>query len=207
MGTRAAKAVQVVEAAEKGGRGASTRQAIFATAARLFAEKGYHAIGMAELGEAVKLSRGALYHHIGSKEEILHDICCRYMLELLRYRRELLEQESDPGRRLDMLGAHLLDVIARHRAELTVCFRESHSLTGERRAEVLGLHAAYENIWRMVLEDGERAGRFKPYSRYRLKGLLGMHYYSYLWMRPEVDDPAAVAAVFNDIVATGVRAG
>ena len=34
-----------------------------------------------------------------------------------------------------------------------------------------------------------------------------MHYYSYLWMRPEVDDPAAVAAVFNDIVATGVRAG
>src|SRR3546814_5959571 len=62
--------------------------------------------------------------------------------------RRIIEQESEPERQLQKLGHDLIDIIARHKAELTVCFREIQSLTGERREKVLALHAAYERIWR-----------------------------------------------------------
>src|SRR3546814_20856981 len=99
--------------------------------------------------------------------------------------RRIIEQESEPERQLQKLGHDLIDIIARHKAELTVCFREIQSLTGERREKVLALHAAYERIWADVLKAGAKIGRFRTYSKSSLKGLLGMYYYSYIWIQPE----------------------
>jgi AcrR family transcriptional regulator len=47
------------------------REAIIDTSARLFASRGYHATGISELCQANELGKGALYHYIGSKEELL----------------------------------------------------------------------------------------------------------------------------------------
>lgn len=82
------------------------------------------------------------------------------------------------------LGRDLITIIAHHKAELTVCFREIQSLTGERREKVLDLHAVYERIWADVMKSGADTGLFRPYSKSRLKGLLGMYYYSYIWIQP-----------------------
>src|SRR5436309_3637837 len=57
----------------------SRREEILQIAARLFAENGYHGTGIAELGEAVGLGKGALYHHIGSKEDLLYEISSRHV--------------------------------------------------------------------------------------------------------------------------------
>ena len=154
-------------------------------AAVLFAERGYHAVGVNDICEAVGLSRGALYHHIHSKEEILDEICSDYMNQLGVLARRTIEHEPKPEIQLQKLGHDLIDIIARHKAELTVCFREIQSLTGERREKVLGLHAAYERIWADVLKAGATMGQFRAYSKSRLKGLLGMYYYSYIWIQPD----------------------
>ena len=162
-----------------------SRERIIRVAALLFAERGYHAVGVNDICEAVGLSRGALYHHIHSKEEILDEICSSYMTQLGVLARHTIEHEPKPEIQLQKLGHDLIDIIARHKAELTVCFREIQSLTGERRDRVLGLHAAYERIWADVLKAGAKTGRFRAYSKPRLKGLLGMYYYSYIWIQPE----------------------
>jgi len=182
-----------------------SRERIIRVAARLFAERGYHAVGVQDLCEAVGLSRGALYHHIESKEEILEEICSSYMSQLGVLAQRTLAQESDPQAQLRKLGYDLIDIIARHKAELTVCFREIQSFTAERREKVLALHAAYESAWVQVLKAGHAAGTFRPYSKVRLKGLLGMYYYSYIWIRP--DHPEMVqetADTFHDIVMQAV---
>jgi hypothetical protein len=72
------------------------------------------------------------------------------------------------------------------------------SLTGERHREVMALHAAYEGAWKKLLRDGEAAGVFRPYDPIVLKGLLGMYFYSYLWLKPTGrTGPRDVAERFN----------
>jgi len=48
-----------------------SRQEILRTAARLFQQQGYHATSMNDVASALKLSKGGLYHHFQSKDEIL----------------------------------------------------------------------------------------------------------------------------------------
>ena len=58
------------------------RARIVKIAAQLFAQRGYHAVGMSDIQDAVKLGRGALYHHIRSKEDLLYDVTREYITEL-----------------------------------------------------------------------------------------------------------------------------
>ena len=59
-------------------RGQATRGRLVATAAKLFAEKGYEATSIEDLLRELGMSRGALYHHFNSKEAVfeavLHEI-------------------------------------------------------------------------------------------------------------------------------------
>ena len=59
-------------------RGQATRKRLVATAAKLFAEKGYEATSIEDLLRETEMSRGALYHHFDSKEAVfeavLHEI-------------------------------------------------------------------------------------------------------------------------------------
>ena len=52
-------------------KGQETRRAIVETATRLFAERGYAAVSIETVLAACQISRGALYHHFASKEELL----------------------------------------------------------------------------------------------------------------------------------------
>lgn len=177
---------------------ATQRERILRIAAGLFAARGYHAVGMTELGAAVELGRGALYHHIRSKEDLLYDISRGYIADLASHARQVVASNRPPAERLTELGDYLMQKIAEQQAELTVCFREVQSLTGARRDEVMALHTQYEGAWKRLLQDGERQGVFRPYNPIVLKGLLGMYFYSYLWLKPSGrTGPAAIAGCFN----------
>ena len=52
----------------------TSKERIIKAAAELFADRGYHAVGMTDLQQAVNLGRGSLCQHINSKEELLFDI-------------------------------------------------------------------------------------------------------------------------------------
>jgi AcrR family transcriptional regulator len=176
------------------------RERILKIAARLFAEKGYHAIGMTELGEAVQLGRGALYHHIKSKEDLLYDISREYIADLADFAEHVARPEADPRKRIVMLGKELVLKIAANQAELTVCFREINSLTEPRHSEVLALHSRYEKVWRDAMVDGAELGVFRPYDPIVLKGVLGMFFYSYLWMRADGRlSPQHIAGRLNEL--------
>jgi AcrR family transcriptional regulator len=48
------------------------RQAIVENSARVFIKKGYHQATMREIAQACKMSVGAIYHYVGSKQDILY---------------------------------------------------------------------------------------------------------------------------------------
>ena len=59
------------------------RDAMLATAARLFAERGYPTASVAELAQALGVSKALLYHYYRDKEQLLFDIADRYLDGLL----------------------------------------------------------------------------------------------------------------------------
>ncbi len=56
-------------------RNGTKKDAITKKASRLFKEKGFSATSMRDLAEAIGVEAPSLYNHIGSKNEILQEIC------------------------------------------------------------------------------------------------------------------------------------
>ena len=187
---------------------ASQRSRIRHIAAQLFAAKGYNGVGIAEVGSAVGLARGALYYHIGSKEDLLYDIATEYITRLVEEGKRILVNNPEPVERIRQLSSHLINTISQHRAELTVCFREVHALTGDRYSEVAHLHSEYQKIWEQATKDGAEKDVFRPISIVALKGLLGMYFYSFLWMNPSgKSTPQEISDTFSDLVLRALATG
>jgi hypothetical protein len=87
-----------------------------------------------------------------------------------------------------------------------VCFREVHALTGDLQRQVLKLHADYQRIWAAALADGAERGVFRKIPGVTLKGLLGMYFYSFLWLDPQGrQSPEEIGDAFADIVLRAAR--
>jgi AcrR family transcriptional regulator len=52
-----------------------TRQALIEAATRLFTERGYANTSIDEVASAARVTRGALYHHFSSKQDIFAAVC------------------------------------------------------------------------------------------------------------------------------------
>ena len=100
------------------------QQEVVATAARLFAERGFHATSMQDLTEATGLTTGGLYHYIGSKERLLLLICDALMEPLLEQSRAIVAQEAPAAELLHALLRAWLAHVASHREHMLVFAQE-----------------------------------------------------------------------------------
>ena len=139
------------------------RQVIIDTSAPVFARHGYHATGIMELCAANDLGKGALYHYIGSKEELLAAIHDRVMDEVMVGADRVAEAGGTPSRQLAMLGEELLDVIHRYPDHVWVFLHEFPALTGERAAQFRERRRAYEQRVEAVLQAGVDSGEFRSH--------------------------------------------
>jgi AcrR family transcriptional regulator len=162
----------------------SRRQAIVDTSARVFARRGYHATGITELCEANDLGKGALYHYIGSKEELLAAIHDRVMDEVMAGADRVAQAGGSPPAQLAMLGEELLDVIHRYPDHVWVFLHEFPALTGERATRFRGRRREYERRVEAVLRAGVESGEFRDLDPWlTARAWLGMHNYTYLWLK------------------------
>src|SRR5438105_13668796 len=160
------------------------RQKIIDTSAQLFARQGYHATGITELCDANDLGKGALYHYIGSKEELLAAIHDRVMDEVMAGAERVAEAGGSPSVQLAMLGEELLDVIHRYPDHVWVFLHEFPALTAERAQQFRVRRREYERRVEAVLQAGIDAGEFRDVEPWlTARAWLGMHNYTYLWLK------------------------
>ncbi len=182
------------------------RDAIIDTSATVFARGGYHATGIAELCTVNGLGKGAFYHYIASKEELLAAIHDRVMDEVMVGADRVAETGGSPSEQLAMLGDELLDVIHRYPDHVWVFLHEFPALTAERAEQFRDRRQEYEGRVQAVLQAGIDSGEFRDVDA-RLTALawLGMHNYTYLWLRPGGELSARdVAKPFADIFIGGI---
>ena len=193
----------------RGERWNARRAAIVDTSAHVFAQQGYHATGIAELCTVNGLGKGAFYHYIGSKEAVLAAIHDRVMDEVMAGADRVAEAGGSPSTQLAMLGDELLDVIHRYPDHVWVFLHEFPALTGERADRFRVRRREYERRVEAVLRAGIKRGEFRAVDP-RLTALawLGMHNYTYLWLKPGDRLTARdIASPFADIFIGGIAAG
>ena len=159
-------------------------QAIIDTSATVFARGGYHATGITELCVANDLGKGALYHYIGSKEDLLAAIHDRVMDEVMLGAERVAEAGGSPSRQLAMLGEELLSVIHRYPDHVWVFLHEFPALTGDRAEQFRKRRQEYERRVEDVLRTGVATGEFRDLDPWLVaRAWLGMHNYTYLWLK------------------------
>jgi AcrR family transcriptional regulator len=183
------------------------RHAIIDTSASVFARQGYHAAGITELCDANDLGKGALYHYIGSKEELLAAIHDRVMDEVMAGAERVAQAGGSPPAQLAMLGDELLDVIHRYPDHVWVFLHEFPALTGERAERFRVRRREYERQVEAVLQAGLDSGEFRDLDPWlTARAWLGMHNYTYLWLKPGGRLTARdVAKPFAEIFMRGIE--
>jgi AcrR family transcriptional regulator len=83
----------VVKQAE---RSSATRLAIIEAAGLLFTERGYSATSITDILEATELSRGALYHHFPSKEDIFSVVFLKTSADAIRRAGKRIKPSETP---------------------------------------------------------------------------------------------------------------
>ncbi len=161
------------------------QQEVVATAARLFAERGYQATSMSDLTAATGLAAGGLYHYIGSKEQLLLRICDELLEPLLEQAHALLARESPPAEQLRELLRAWLAHIETHRDHMLVFAQERHVIERDPQwRAVHGQRKAFEQLLDDVLARGEASGAMAFADRgLALRALLGMVNHTPQWLR------------------------
>ena len=165
-----------------------SRQEILRTAARLFQQRGYDATSMNDVAAALKLSKGGLYHHFQSKDEILFEIM-NHAMDITEERvlgpvRGIANAEE---RLRTLIRLHIEVVLSPRDREITVMLHENHPLPPALRRRINGRKKEYihflENLIAEIQGSRRAAPRVSP--RAAAFALLGMINWIYQWYKPE----------------------
>jgi AcrR family transcriptional regulator len=181
---------------------------LLAAATRLFRERGFHATSMQDLGAALGMNRGSLYHYIAGKDELLWLIVGR-AFDLLDGRVvPILESGAPPLDRIRGAIHEHLRVAADHADELSLLQIELRALSPERRAWMIQRRDRYEGLWRTAIAEGIRDGSLRQFDvRLAAIGILSACNWFTQWFRPSgsltVDE---LAEQFCDLFLEGLAA-
>jgi len=129
------------------GRPTDRRSQILATAAELFASRGFHGVSVADLGAACGISGPALYKHFSSKQAMLAEMLVSISEELLRVGQQRASEAAGADAALAALVDWHVDFALRHRPLIVVQDRDWESLPPQAREQVRSLQRAYVDLW------------------------------------------------------------
>ncbi|MFF7328638.1 TetR family transcriptional regulator [Streptomyces sp. NPDC008150] len=145
------------------------REQILKEAARLFAERGFHGVGVDEIGAAVGISGPGLYRHFPGKDAMLAELLVGISGQLLTGARRRVAEAggaaapegaetaaavrgaADPGALLDSLIEGHIDFALDDRPLITLHDRELDRLRDSDRKLVRQLQRQYVELWVDVL--------------------------------------------------------
>jgi AcrR family transcriptional regulator len=207
-----------------------SRQEILRTAARLFQQRGYDATSMNDVAAALKLSKGGLYHHFQSKDEILYEIMNHAMKITQERVLDPVRSIPDPEERLRaLIRLHIEVVLSPRDREITVMLHENHPLPPALRKRINSRKKDYIHFLESLMAEvqdkvqgkAQRTIRNTAHNKSQqirhLKGkvspraaafaLLGMINWIYQWYKPEGELQAQnLIPQFTDLILGGIFA-
>ena len=178
-------------------------------AAALFREKTYGRSSTRDLASRLGISQPSLYHHVGSKQELLERICVESINRVSEEVRAKASSAESPIRELFNLHMNLL---VRDREMHLARVLELDALDDDAHARVAARYADYAGLISTIIEAEQQAGRIRDdlAADQLAIAVLNLLNWSVFWLEPgdtQAADTAAdlFATVFLEGVATRKR--
>lgn len=137
------------------------RDDVIQAAGRLFANRGYHATSMRDLGNELGILGGSVYAHVASKEELLVEVVQRAGRLFGESAEQAMVSSENPAEQLRaLIGGHI-GVVLDHRDEAQTFLNEAAALAGSSRRAIIEERDRYEARFRAVINEGIADGTFR----------------------------------------------
>jgi AcrR family transcriptional regulator len=133
---------------------ASRKQIILKEAARLFREKGYLATNLRELARRAGIQGGSIYHHFGSKQEILFQLMDNTMTDMVTSLSALLKGIDDPQEKLSRLLHFHISYTICGPDETYITDDELRNLNADNYLQIIAKRDAYQKLFEEVFLAG-----------------------------------------------------
>lgn len=140
---------------------ASVPERLIDAATRLFAAKGFDRVAVQDIVDLAGVTKGAMYHYFGSKDDLLHEIYG----SLLRMQTERLEHFAAGSAPVaERLHAAAVDVVVTsvdNFDQARIYFRSADHLAEDKRREMRAERRRYHERFRSLVEEGQAEGVFR----------------------------------------------
>lgn len=145
---------------------------------------------MRDIASEAKIGLAGIYHHFGSKQDLLQAVMTMTLQDVLASTRARVAAApaDDPAARLDALVRAWVEFHTVRQEEARVGASEVHCLEGQGRERVIALRDEQERLFVEVVEHGVRLGVFTtPYPREAARGMINMGIAVATWYRLDGD--------------------
>ena len=163
-----------------------SRDLILESAAQVFCQKGYNGASMADIAKSVGLQKATLYHHFGSKQEILAELLDRAMALISQNMAQVLQMEVPPDEKIKLAMQSYLKVLCEQSDLSSVLLLEYRSLEKGLYKRHIQKRDEFEEMWRGLVQEGVAAGFFETHSAsMTVRAILGVLNWTITWYRPD----------------------
>ena len=167
--------------AEESGR---TRQQILNGARELFIRRGYNATSMEDIRKHTGVSKGSIYYHFKSKQQLLMEIFEQRTVEWLDGWRKIAKPDMTPVEKLYALADYWQEDFDDPFLKVIDEFLTSQGVDAETFEKLIGMAQTHYPVIQAIIEEGIEAGAFRrddpaelAYIYAGMLGGLGMAYY------------------------------
>jgi AcrR family transcriptional regulator len=176
----------------------SRRQDIVEQALRLMADRGFAAVSVQHLADALEFSKANFYHHVESKEKVLYEIFVEVLTSSLGRIEAIVDGTESFPDKLRALIEFYVTLMTERRAVMLVWFKERAHLDGKHHEDVARLETQLGVLLRRFYTDGVTNGAFKPMDPDLLRhAVFGMCFLLTKWPQPV--DRATVADLTSQL--------
>ncbi len=132
----------------------SKKEIILIHAAELFRKKGFTAASVRELAETMGIEAPSLYNHIGSKAELLQEICFEVASDYTAHMEEVLSSTLNPAEKIANIIRFHVRKLSTDFDKVFVSEHEWKRLPQNYLEQFLAQRKAYENNMIEIVQEG-----------------------------------------------------
>ncbi|WP_162127277.1 TetR/AcrR family transcriptional regulator [Flavobacterium phycosphaerae] len=182
---------------------------IITVAAQLFKEKGYSAVTMRDIAQAMDIKAASLYNHIKSKQEILVLIIIEIAEEFTTTMNDVVRSEESTIQKIERIIQLHIDITLRDANALACLNNDWMHLSDAELAYFIKMREDYEEKFQTIIKKGIADGEIKNLNlEVIIFSTLSTLRTLYLWYgKKKSPDPAVLKSNMIQVLLYGIVTG